>query len=93
MSFPDEDKYEVIGEVDPGEAYQFDTVAVWREKATGRVVWDMDSGCSCPSPFEDWEPKPLPETWADFERAVNENGDTAHNRHDLIEKVRALVAA
>lgn len=32
--------------------YQFDYLAVWREKETGRLFYAEDSGCSCPSPFE-----------------------------------------
>lgn len=36
------------------EAYQFNVVAVWRNKSTGQLLWATDSGCSCPSPFEDY---------------------------------------
>lgn len=34
------------------EAYQFDLTAVWRD-AEGKLYWGDDSGCSCPSPFEE----------------------------------------
>lgn len=34
------------------EAYQFDMVVVWEDLETKEVYWGHDSGCSCPSPFE-----------------------------------------
>jgi hypothetical protein len=34
--------------------YSFDTVAVWRHTPTGDLYWAYDSGCSCPSPFENY---------------------------------------
>jgi len=34
--------------------YQFDTRVVWQDTST-RKLWTMrDSGCSCPTPFEDY---------------------------------------
>ena len=33
-------------------AYQYQKVVAWREIATGRILVGRDSGCSCPSPFE-----------------------------------------
>lgn len=34
--------------------WQFDTRVVWRHDATGALYTKRDSGCSCPSPFEDY---------------------------------------
>lgn len=36
------------------ESYQFDTTCVWVHPETGRWFVESDSGCSCPSPFEDF---------------------------------------
>lgn len=36
---------------EPG--YDFDMLVVWRETATGKLWAATDSGCSCPTPFED----------------------------------------
>lgn len=33
--------------------YSFDTFVVWYRKETDTYYWGYDSGCSCPSPFED----------------------------------------
>jgi hypothetical protein len=46
---------ETIGEVDwDDESYSFNMTAVWCDKETGQLYWADDSGCSCPSPFEDY---------------------------------------
>lgn len=48
--------YEEIGEVEwSDEAYQFDLTRVYRQISTGDLFYATDSGCSCPSPFEDTE--------------------------------------
>lgn len=42
-----------LGDIDPyDEPYEFNMVAFWQNEA-GDVLWACDSGCSCPSPFED----------------------------------------
>ena len=38
---------------DPEACYGFDDVRVWRVLADGSLRWGQDSGCSCPTPFED----------------------------------------
>lgn len=54
-SDPEHFGLEVFGTIDaaPG-SYEFDYLVVWREKATGQLWWASDSGCSCPTPFEDF---------------------------------------
>lgn len=36
------------------EPYQFDYTVVWQDTQTGALFYASDSGCSCPSPFEDY---------------------------------------
>ena len=44
---------EPVGEVEFSDGfYQFDLLAAWRHKESGRLYYAEDSGCSCPSPFE-----------------------------------------
>lgn len=46
---------EPLGEIDFSDGcYQFDIRVVWKHKPTGRLLTARDSGCSCPSPFEDY---------------------------------------
>ena len=35
-------------------SYEFDMIVLWRELATGKLYFASDSGCSCPSPFENY---------------------------------------
>lgn len=45
---------EGFGDVDRGGSYEFDIFAVWRSiEDPSLFYWGTDSGCSCPSPFED----------------------------------------
>jgi hypothetical protein len=43
----------VVGEIDMGGSYEFDIFLVLRSEATGKLYCATDSGCSCPTPFED----------------------------------------
>lgn len=45
----------VVAEIDDDRAnYSFNTIVVWKHNETGKLYWAQDSGCSCPSPFEDY---------------------------------------
>lgn len=35
--------------------YQFDTRVIWRHVETGKLYTARDSGCSCPTPFENYD--------------------------------------
>ena len=67
-----------IGEIDDPEAcYSFDKLVVWQHD-DGRLFWASDSGCSCPSPFEDYTSLDdlndlTAETWNDFAEDVKEH--------------------
>lgn len=51
---PEEYGLEVVGEFDWCEPdYSFDLLVVWKE-SRGKYWIGEDSGCSCPSPFEDY---------------------------------------
>lgn len=59
---------------DPWACYSFDDLCVWSHE-DGRVFWATDSGCSCPSPFEDFKSlddleEVTNDTWAEFQEAV-----------------------
>jgi hypothetical protein len=46
---------EIVATLNGDLGYEFDMLVVWKTK-TGRkkLYWAQDSGCSCPSPFEDY---------------------------------------
>lgn len=46
--------YDMLDSVQWGESnYDFDQSAVFRNTETGELFYATDTGCSCPSPFED----------------------------------------
>lgn len=47
--------WSVIAEAEWGASYEFDTLVVWQNRETGEVRAAHDSGCSCPTPFEDYD--------------------------------------
>lgn len=67
MSWNDPDPYyspehfglTTFGEADAGGGYDFDKFVVWT-RADGSFTWATDTGCSCPSPFEDLDVDDLP---------------------------------
>lgn len=56
---PEKYDLEIIGEIDMADSYEFDKFVVWKSKTNGQLYVGHDSGCSCPSPFEDMEFKNL----------------------------------
>ena len=38
---------------EPNLCYEFNMVVLWEDLETGKRYWARDSGCSCPTPFED----------------------------------------
>lgn len=56
----------LLGELDFSSGYyEFDYTAVWSD-SSGTLYYLDDSGCSCPSPFEDYNVSDLVET--DYDR-------------------------
>ena len=50
---PDKFGLETVGVLDEDLSYEYHTLVVLRHTESGRVFWAEDSGCSCPTPFED----------------------------------------
>lgn len=44
---------EIVAEYDSADSYEYDTTVIFRDKEDGRLYYVSDSGCSCPTPFED----------------------------------------
>ena len=42
-----------VGELNLGDAHEFDMFVVWQDNGTGHLWYAEDHGCSCPTPFED----------------------------------------
>jgi len=78
----------LVGTIDSEDArddYGFDIFAVWKDEE-GNFYWASDSGCSCPSPFEEYT------TLADLSKgnrfdAAREAGKYGMDSADLVEKI------
>ena len=95
MGYNDADVYfqpekfglKIIGHIEDPEAYySFDDLVVWQHE-DGRLFYAQDSGCSCPSPFEDFtslESLTLitNETWESFQKAVLEHASWREDDDD-----------
>jgi hypothetical protein len=80
-----------------GLSYEYNTLLVVRDVATGRVFYAQDSGCSCPTPFEDYHFRGSDDTNLDevtagnfegFQRSVEGFPAPQDERGILIDKTR-----
>lgn len=44
----------ILNTLEANLSYEFDIFVLWKDIETGRVYFGHDSGCSCPTPFEDF---------------------------------------
>lgn len=71
-SHPDDFGLRLLGEAEVEPCYDYDKFVAWERVADGRVLIGTDSGCSCPSPFEDQGVAALAEigSYEEFDRAL-----------------------
>lgn len=78
---------EILAVLDvPNMSYEFDTCVVWIDTATSKLFAARDSGCSCPTPFEEYRSTgDLVEvnSWADVEALTHYNGRSSFDSADL----------
>jgi len=89
----------IIGTLyEPDLSYEFNQLQVWKHEASNTVFWAKDSGCSCPSPFENYyfdtdtndtncEVLTL-ENWNSFEQAVDNFPCKKHEKMILKDAAR-----
>lgn len=99
---PEDHGLEVFGELDePNLSYEFHMLVVWKD-ASGRLWYAEDSGCSCPSPYEDYHSTSdlieithdsLDQFWKDVEGFCDYNtvGDLACAKTKLLSAVTAAL--
>lgn len=51
---PEKSGLTIVDEIDTAGSYSFDLHVVWVDDR-GRFYFESDSGCSCPTPFEDYD--------------------------------------
>jgi len=75
---PEKFGLEVVAELSKDLSYEFDIYLVWKDK-DGRLFTATDSGCSCPTPFEDHNIETIEpivkENFENFKNAIKEWND------------------
>jgi hypothetical protein len=72
---PEKYGLETVGQIDwDDDDYQFCMTVVWQRVEDGKFLYGDDSGCSCPSPFEDVAINDLKEivSLAEFQQMLEE---------------------
>lgn len=96
---PEAFNLEIVAEIEYSSgSYEFDTRVVWKEKGR-RKYWTMrDSGCSCPTPFEDYNATNLEKfSFSAIRDEVNSELNREYGRNitpqeaqEFLEKIRTL---
>ena len=91
---PEKCGLEIFKSIDTAGSYEFDMFVVWKKLDDNTLWWDTDSGCSCPSPFDNGDHghdlKPITEeTWHGFKEALkNHYNITKSDINDITRKVK-----
>lgn len=95
---PEKFGLEVYGDAWREMSYEYDAFIIWKQPSTGAYLWASDSGCSCPTPFEEYDLSSLPvgslqdalvdlKAWTtEYEWGVDERTEAAKGLIDRIEK-------
>ena len=69
--FPEHFDCVIVDRLDNSESYEFDYFVVWKA-SDGTLFYGEDSGCSCPTPFEDIKSFRIltDDNWAEFHDEV-----------------------
>lgn len=82
---PEKFGLEIFDDIDDAGSYEFNKTVIWKKLDDNTLLWDYDSGCSCPSPFDGigdedgWgddrhDLKPLTkENYNEFEKSLHES--------------------
>jgi hypothetical protein len=99
---PKQAGFELVGMIEEDNlSYEFNMLIVLRNLDTGKIYVAADSGCSCPSPFEDTKVEDLEHVTsiAQLQRTIDSWNEGYDNRKrtsidevkSLLEKVKPLL--
>lgn len=93
---PEKFGLEVYGDVWRDMSWEFDAFIIWKQPSTGAYLWAHDSGCSCPTPFEDYGLSNLPvgslrDALVDLRAWVEAEWDYANGERERSEAAKGLI--
>ncbi len=78
---PEKCGLEIFEDIDTADSYAFNMFVIWKRLEENTLWYASDSGCSCPTPFEDiYELTPITE-------------DTMYNFNDALENHHKITPA
>lgn len=93
---------EIVATLDePDLSYEYNTFLVVKDIYTGRLFYATDSGCSCPTPFENYHFRGADDTdlqeitkqnLEQFEREVMNFPDVMSEKQNMLQAVRAVLS-
>lgn len=83
---PEKSGLSIFWQKDTAGSYEFNMFVVWEREEDNTLWYSHDSGCSCPTPFEDVHEltELTPDTWFNFQK-VMEEGYQPVSEQDIIE--------
>ena len=98
--YDDADKFglELFEEINDDHAdYTFDDFVIWKRLTDGALLYGTDSGCSCPSPFEEQTAASLTKITSieqlelaieEYRKNYNEYKCTIERKQEVVNKVK-----
>ncbi len=80
---PEQFGLEILFDIDTAGSYEFDMFVIWERKSDRTIWWATDSGCSCPTPFDDCDLSEITtDTYYNFKQALENHSGIS--REDIV---------
>ena len=81
----------IFQEIDNADSYECDKLVIWEKVDDGTLWWDVDSGCSCPSPFDNSDhghdlKQLTEETIYNFDAALKNHQGVTHEQYNNVKR-------
>lgn len=92
---PNECGLEIFEQIDTAGSYEFCMFVIWKKLDDDSLWYDVDSGCSCPVPFDNHRhnlTKISKDTWYNFEQSLKNHPDIKMSDYiTILQKVKSYI--
>lgn len=84
----------IFDEINTADSYEYDMFVIWRKLDDNTLWWDSDSGCSCPTPFDNGDhghelTQITEDTFYNFDLALKNHSDIkTEDYNEMIRNVK-----